>query len=518
MSVMKSGDFPRDRSPDRRWAALAIGLVAILAAFRLIALFLTPLELYPDEAQYWAWSRTLSWGYFSKPPMIAWLIAASTALGGDVEAWVRLPAWVCQTAAAGFVFLAARRLWDARVGFWAAALYTLAPGVGLSSGVASTDAPLLLFLSAALWAYACFLQGGGLRSVLGLGIALGLAVLSKYAALYVVGALVLHALSSREARRSWTTVRLGAAVTALAACVAPNLIWNATHGFETVAHTASNANWNAGDLVNPGEALSFLGAQFGVFGPIAFAILLVAMFDWARRRRNLDAGEGAVLLLALVPLTLVLVQAFLSRANANWAAAFIPPGAVLAAASALAWRPGPALLVAAAVTQAAVQFGMAAALVWPEAASVMQLDNGLKRARGWTETARVVEAEVAAAQGSTPLAAVAVDSRLLFYELTYYGRGWLALPGAPPLTAWVREPSPQNEAEASSPLTTASGGRVLAVSATPDYRSEFQAAFGRASPGGIVRVPLDRARTRDLFVFVGEGYLGRPVSARPTRP
>ncbi|MFZ5728103.1 MAG: 4-amino-4-deoxy-L-arabinose transferase, partial [Pseudomonadota bacterium] len=47
-------------------AALAITLA--LTVVRLVALFVTPLELYPDEAQYWLWSRTLDFGYFSKPP------------------------------------------------------------------------------------------------------------------------------------------------------------------------------------------------------------------------------------------------------------------------------------------------------------------------------------------------------------------------------------------------------------------------------------------------------------------
>ena len=51
-------------------------ITVALTALRLAALFATPLELYPDEAQYWLWSRTLDWGYYSKPPMIAWLIWA----------------------------------------------------------------------------------------------------------------------------------------------------------------------------------------------------------------------------------------------------------------------------------------------------------------------------------------------------------------------------------------------------------------------------------------------------------
>ena len=63
----------------------AILLIAGLTLVRLVTLFSTPLELYPDEAQYWLWSRTLDFGYYSKPPVIAWAIWATTKLGGDAE-------------------------------------------------------------------------------------------------------------------------------------------------------------------------------------------------------------------------------------------------------------------------------------------------------------------------------------------------------------------------------------------------------------------------------------------------
>jgi 4-amino-4-deoxy-L-arabinose transferase-like glycosyltransferase len=64
-----------------------------------VALFVTPFELYPDEAQYWLWSRDLAFGYFSKPPMIAWLIWATTGVGGDAEPWVRHGGAACCTPA-----------------------------------------------------------------------------------------------------------------------------------------------------------------------------------------------------------------------------------------------------------------------------------------------------------------------------------------------------------------------------------------------------------------------------------
>jgi len=128
---------------------LALGLTAA----RLVALFVTPLELYPDEAQYWLWSRTLDWGYYSKPPMIAWTIWTTTAIGGDSEAWVRLAAPLYHLGAALAVFGIGRRLYGPSVGFAACALYALMPGVQISSLAIATDALLLFFLSVSLLAY-----------------------------------------------------------------------------------------------------------------------------------------------------------------------------------------------------------------------------------------------------------------------------------------------------------------------------------------------------------------------------
>src|SRR5262245_21833987 len=109
------------RSLDPDWRA-AILLTAGLTAARLLALFHTPLELYPDEAQYWLWSRTLDFGYYSKPPMVAWAIWATTALGGDAEPWVRLSAGLFQAGAVLLVFAIGRRLYGPAAALAAAAL------------------------------------------------------------------------------------------------------------------------------------------------------------------------------------------------------------------------------------------------------------------------------------------------------------------------------------------------------------------------------------------------------------
>src|SRR6201989_3004579 len=92
-------------------ARAAVLLTLALTLTRLVAIFRTPLELYPDEAQYWLWSRTLAFGYYSKPPMVAWAIRAATAIGGDGEPWVRLAAPIFQAGATLAVFAIGRRLY-----------------------------------------------------------------------------------------------------------------------------------------------------------------------------------------------------------------------------------------------------------------------------------------------------------------------------------------------------------------------------------------------------------------------
>ena len=49
-----------------------------ITLLRIYALYASPIELSVDEAQYWDWSHNIEFGYFTKPPMIAWVIALST--------------------------------------------------------------------------------------------------------------------------------------------------------------------------------------------------------------------------------------------------------------------------------------------------------------------------------------------------------------------------------------------------------------------------------------------------------
>src|SRR5262249_57329552 len=134
-------------------------------------------------AQYWVWSQHLALGYYSKPPLVPWLIAATTGLFGDSEFAVRLGAPLLHAGAALFLYGIGSQLYDSRTGFWSALAYASLPGVSVSAFIISTDAALLLFWSAALYAFIRARESGG-GWWLAVGLVAGLGLLSEYSMAY----------------------------------------------------------------------------------------------------------------------------------------------------------------------------------------------------------------------------------------------------------------------------------------------------------------------------------------------
>jgi hypothetical protein len=117
----QTGPFSDRRS--RPWTdaapypVAALACIAAITGIRLAWLAVQPADFYPDEAQYWFWAKDLAWGYYSKPPLIAWLIALTTRLFGDSEFAVRLMAPLLHALTAIVVYAIGARLYGARTGF-----------------------------------------------------------------------------------------------------------------------------------------------------------------------------------------------------------------------------------------------------------------------------------------------------------------------------------------------------------------------------------------------------------------
>lgn len=394
-------------------AAMFVIAAATVARIAVLATSSVPLSM--DEAQYWIWSRTLDWGYFSKPPLLAWLVAGATRVCGDGEACVRAAMPLLQGATAVAIYAAGRQLFGAGVGAWSGVLYVLLPGVSVSGVIASTDAPLLLCWALAFYGLVRLLGAPRSRWWIVIGLGAGLGLLAKYAMAYFLICVVVFVMADRAARAVLLS-RAGAGAVALAVLmVAPNLAWNAANGFVTMRHVADNMAATAPSL-RPAAMLDFVAGQAGVFGPVLLVLLGAAALGL---RREADRRYVLLACFSLPVLVLMTGQALLSRAHANWAATSYVAAVIWVAAWA-ATPPRRKLLEASVALHV-----MAAGVLYNFEALARALDiplnrriDPLVRIRGWDQAGAWAEKVIAAHPGHVLL----FDDRNTMTELLYYTR------------------------------------------------------------------------------------------------
>jgi 4-amino-4-deoxy-L-arabinose transferase-like glycosyltransferase len=449
-------------------AAALAGFLAALTVIRLVGLRYSAADLFVDEAQYWSWSRELAFGYFSKPPLLAWLIAAAEAVCGDGEACIRAPAPILYFLTSLIVYALGRALYDTRTGLWAALLTALGPGAIFSARIVSTDVPALTCWALALYAYMRLRTAPDWRWGLLLGLALGFGMLAKYAVAYFLAGMVLAAIVDPDARAllKRPALWLGLAVAVLV--LAPNLVWNAVNGFVTLRNT-SDVVLSEPPPISLVRPFAFLGAQFGVFGPVVFGAGCAALVCW----RQLTATDRVLLAFALPPLALIAVVAVAAPAYANWAAVAGVSLTVLAAALLLRWRLEWLLWVSLALGLA-VQglFLVGDAFASRISIPLLKPPNPYARTLGWNAYAQAVGG-LAERIGAPTIAA---DERADVAALLYYRRH-----SPQTILAWPSSETPKFEMTRA--LTAQAREPVLFVTFCPD-RQRLAPHFRKIEPLG----------------------------------
>lgn len=520
MAKFASPDLPPAAGERAFGPAAALAVLGAITALRLLALAFHSLDLYPDEAQYWSWSREPAFGYFSKPPMVAWAIGASTALCGVGEACIK--GWVpfAYLAAALFVYGAARRLFSAAVGFFAALAFITLPGVSFSSSVASTDPLLVMFWAMGLYALVRLVRGEaqGWMWWIVLGLAIGGGLLSKYAMAFFVIGLGLWLVLDREGRarlaltdvRAWRRPMLALVIGGIV--YLPNLVWNIRSAFVTFAHTGSNANLG-GELFHPDRLGTFLLGQFGVFGPILFAVLLVTVMrvgcwraDW---RTRLLAALVLPMLLAISTIAL------LSRANANWIAPVYVAGSVWVTAVLLAagWRRLAVASLALHVAVAALFGVLTVTRDGPARHAGIVLPGGVDLYRyydGWRE----LGAAISAIRARFPGVPLVADDRMVLAELLYYVR-----PMPEDVYSWQADGRIGDHFDLTRPMPEVRGGDYLLVTTQDDPRDMLR-YFRDFSLVGTHDMRISPTRVRRVAVIHVRGFFGynAPRTELPSNP
>ena len=443
-----------------------VWIVVAASVFRICVASHLPLT--EDEAYYWSWSRHLAYGYTDHPPMVAWLIALGAPLGNSPLA-VRLPFIFCEAIAAlaiGATTLFLSR--SASAATAAAAILTFLPQTRFAAGEALPDAPFIMFWATALWMAARVTQRPAIVDALGLGAALGGAVLSRFFGWALVFGVAIYMMLPAQ-RHLWKR-GLWASPIVLIALYAPFLIWNAHHGWENLAFTFSARQTMQGFSLAHLSVLTT--ARFLVYAALFWAI---AAFTLLRTKMHLLAWT------ALPFPTLLALLAFFEVVDSYW---LLGPFVSLAAGIAIAYSrqtlARKRIAIAFASLPAAFTFLMVLLASLPENAQAMVLHGAGPRikgafywpSQGYSRIAVDVRALIGSS-GTMPL----TDRFEIASELNYHGVPVLLVGSAPQVKQWTR----WNDANGSIPA------RALVITFSPLQNSaltqRIHAVYARVSAG-----------------------------------
>jgi hypothetical protein len=343
---LRSRPTPLQPSPGvsrrRAWFwRLFAGLLIVGSAWLHVSYLLSdpPLDLAPDEAHYWDWSRHLDWSYYSKGPLVAYLIRAGCALAepwsvemtGNAALAVRLPAIVCGSLLLLSLYVLTLQVFGREP--LAATVVLLALTLPLfvaGSGLMTIDAPYTCCWGWALvLAHRAIFRGSGWAWV-ATGLVVGLGILAKYTMVLWFPSLGLFLLTSREHRHMlgqrgfWTMT----AVAALAGL--PILVWNAAHDWVSVLHVHNLTGAGQSQIQWFGP-IAYLATQCGVLVVFWFVAWVEAMIAH-RPTKETDAGLRYLWWLSLP--TFLVFLGFSPKTGggeANWPAAAYISGLVLTA-------------------------------------------------------------------------------------------------------------------------------------------------------------------------------------------
>ncbi len=303
-----------------RYMSLLCVLLVIKAVLMIEVILHAGIGLGPDEAQYWTWSRLLDWGYYSKPPGIAWEIWIGTQLFGNNELGVRMPAVVIGFCLPLLVYRMARNCGlTPQTCFWSALTIALSPIGIMSSFLAITDGGMILFWTATCTYLAGMIQQNRTPNYLILGLLIMCGALFKWP-IYLLWLLVLLSWSLFPWLASWR-ILLGCVVSLLA--LLPSIYWNAEHEWGTFRHVlATLAGGHAAPKVGvilQGNLFEFMGAQAAIVSPILFVLLVLALVRMVKDRHSVPVGVIFCGGITLVILTMALVVSFFMKLQGNWA-------------------------------------------------------------------------------------------------------------------------------------------------------------------------------------------------------
>jgi len=299
---------------DVRWRVASLGVVTFVVLLRLI--YLGQAELIPDEAYYWAYAQHMDLSFYDHPPMVAWLIWLGTALFGNTEFGVRIGAFACGLITMGYLYTLARNLYDKTTGLRTLLLLAVLPFYFATGMVMTADAPLVAAWAATLYYMERVLLGNSKWAWLGLGIAFGLGILSKYT-LGLLGPAALLFVILDPASRRWLYRPHAYLAAALALLLfSPVIIWNMQHDWASITFQSQRAT----GIGNQFSLQWLFLHMLLLLTPVGLAAAAMALWPGTKRSYSTDARRRRLFVWAFtgVPLAAFFCLSLFGAPKFHW--------------------------------------------------------------------------------------------------------------------------------------------------------------------------------------------------------
>ena len=289
--------------------------VILVGALTLWRLYLSAeLQLHPDEAYYWLWSRNLDLAYFDHSPLVAYFIWLTT-LFSKSELWVRLSGTMVSLIASGLTWRLSMQLFrSVPVAAGSVMLFNVYPLTVLGLMVITPDIPVFLFWSISVYLFWQIIRTGKTWLWYALGVSFGLSLLSKYTAILMVPCIFIY-LVLTEDRRWLKTIYPYLALLIGSICFLPVVFWNSQHGW--VSFQFQLRNGLGGDAYSLGNVATYIGGQLLLTGPVVWLLGMCAASVGICRR---DRGTLFLISTAIPVVVFFGFSSFRTVAGPNWPA------------------------------------------------------------------------------------------------------------------------------------------------------------------------------------------------------
>ncbi len=486
-----------------KWTFIA---VCGLTALRFVLAGWLPLAF--DEAYFWLWSKHLAISYYDHPPLIALSIRAGTLLFGDTEFGVRFVSLLASIGASWAVWRSgALLLGDERGGALACLFFNLTLMFAAESMSATPDALILAASSFLLFAMTKVEATQDGRWWIGVGLAAGVALFSKYTAFFLGAGIALWLIATPQGRAWLRTVWPYAAAILALAFLVPNLIWNAQHDWISF-------KFQFGRITEGGQPVwrffvEFLSSQFGLASPF---ILILAAMSFVRESNFLRTSRPLAYCAASVwpALLYFAIHSLHSRVQGNWPSFVYPSLAVLAAAAVrFPWTSGVAQRSAKVSRVLAIPLAAAIlVLVYAQAFFVvfpMGRHDPIARMMGVGFDS--VAQDISAVAKSRQATALVTTKYVMTGWLSFYLHRQIPIIQLNEDFRWLSSPQ-------ASPADL--NGRLLYVTQEPDKEMPFL----RGHFTGVDKIAqFERMRGKapidPVYVYALSGYRGPPIGRLP---